>query len=348
MDRMSRWLWFAILVWLSFIAGAFLYNSQPLYIAIFTVFVPLFALYLGAMARLFSWRPPVRTISMVGVLMLAILCGGEAWVRSLEKAEGRAVGLLPLIVQTFEHWKQPTAPNLASQPAADAQIVASRSNREILDALANVITEERCGAWKRDLDAGGTGWSTVLMPDRISSVEKIQEGKLSLDNYRKLINDRLDIFKRADANGQALIKEMVGDARDKSMQQFSSAENMIVRTQSDITDAKDLELQIMEKMLDISLHVFARSPGRAQRAMYTSTEAARWNALMSEVAGQDSRIKKIYDGNSYELKYADQQLDLLVKPLPGSRLRDTRCHFGKEESLRLSLVQRYEAASSAH
>jgi hypothetical protein len=322
MDRMRGWIWFAILVWVSFVAGAFFYAGQPLYICAFTALAPLLALYIGLMARLFSRRLSLRTVSVVGAALLVVMAGGEAWFRS---SDSTSKGVLPWVVQTISQWKRSSIPEPADKHVPDAQVTAITDDRKIFDQLADLITRQRCTAHAQDTAAGETGWSFVLAASNTDTIQKIGNDKLALAEYRQLMQGRIDIIKKFDADGKALIMGVGAAERDKAMQQFSSAENMIIDTQTEALASRENEFQSIDQMLDISLHAYSHSPDKSLGPTYTPAEVARLNALLADVRAQDDAIKNLYDRTSYDISYADHLLNTLVAPPPGSPVRPWQC-----------------------
>ena len=319
---MRRWIWFAILVWASFVAGAFFYASLPLYICAFTALVPLLALYVGLMARLFNRQLSLRTVSVVGAVLLVVLAGGEVFVRS---SDSTIKGVLPWGVQTINQWKRSFFAKPADRHVIDAQNTAISGDPKIFDQLADVITRQRCTQNAYETAANGTGWSFVLVPPNTDAMQKVRNGKLALAEYREIMQDRIDIMKKFDVNGKALLLGISAAERDKAMQQFSSAENVIIDTQSASLAARERELQSMDQMLDISLHAYSHSPDKSRGPLYTPAEVARLNALVEDVRTQDGAIKRSYDRTSYDMSYADHQLNTLVAPSAGSPPRQWQC-----------------------
>jgi hypothetical protein len=322
MDRMHRWIWFATLVWASFVAGAFFYDGKPLYIGAFTVSVPLLALYVGLMARLFDRRLSLRSVSVVGAVLLVVLTGGEAWVRA---SDSTVKGVLPWVVQTIDQWKRSSVPKPADSHVPDALAAKIADDRKILDQLADLITRQNCTANAYDSEANQTGWQFVLARSNTDAIQKVRDGKLALVEYRKLMQGRIDVNKKFDASGKALILGISAAQRDKAMQEFSSAENMIIDTQGTELAAREREFQSVDQMLDISLRAYSHSPDNSLGPIYTPAEAAHLNVLMADVRAQDDAIKKLYDRTSYDMSYANHQLNMLVAPDPGSPPRHYPC-----------------------
>jgi hypothetical protein len=322
MDQMRRWIWLAILVWASFVAGAFFYAGKPLYIGAFTALAPLLALYVGLMARLFDRRLSLRAISIVGVVFLVVLAGGEALVRASDPA---TQGVLPWVMQAINQWKRSSAPETADSHVPDAHATAISDDPKIFDQLADLITRVRCTEHAYETAANETGWSFVLVPSNTDAMQKVTNGKLALAEYRELMQDRIDVIKTFDANGKALILGISSAQRDKAMHQFSSAEGLVIDTQSEELAARERQLKLVDEMLDISLHAYAHSPDKSQKPMYTPEELARLRTLMADVFAQNDAIKKMYDRASYDISYADHQLNMLVAPPPGSPPRHGQC-----------------------
>jgi hypothetical protein len=324
----KNWLWFVILVWLSFVVAAFFYNGQPFYAAAFTVLAPLLALYVGAMARLFSKRLAVRSISIIGAVLLLALAGGEAWIRHSSIAAGDASeGLLPSLVKVTRRWKDGAIP-AASPAAATGQITPTPAvdNRAILDHLSALILDERCRASERDQAALRTGWQDVLMPYMDTTENELLGGKVALANAHQLLHQRVDIFGQATEAGKVLIQGMGEDQRAKVMQQFVSAQGMIIQTQRAHLAVLDTEWQNLDHMLDIRLGALKRHPANpAAFNIYTPAEVARWNALLAQVRAEDVKVHEEWGDDSYAVRYADHQLDDLVKPGPASPPRSMVC-----------------------
>ena len=324
---MDKRFWFLTLLFFSLVAGAFFYTAQPVYLFVFVAVAPLLTGYIAIMARFFSKRLSMRAAAHVWAVLLLVMVGGEGWAHySNSKAADVANGLLPFAVHSFQRWKQPTDPNAIKQLSAlgGAQ-TASVSNREILDELATVIVQERCTAYAHNRAAEDTGWSGVLRSDQLSSAEKVREGKLAVANYRKIMWERIDGFKKSNEDGQALIRRESGNEKDQAMRQFVSAENMIIAAQSEEMVMKEPELKTIDQLLDIPLQAFKRSPDSLHGATYTPAEVARWRMSFAGLQAEESVYKKKWDEISYEMSYADHQLDQLVRPDPSSLPRDMKC-----------------------
>ncbi|GLQ52632.1 hypothetical protein GCM10010872_40810 [Dyella flava] len=274
------------------------------------------------MARLFSRRLSLRAVSVVGAVLLVVLAGGEAWVRS---SDSTIKGVLPWVVQTIQQWKRPSAPESAVRPVSGAQATATVDDRKIFDQLADLIMRQRCTTRAYETAANETGWSFVLAPSSTDAMQKIRDDKLALVEYRELMQSRIDVIRKFDASGKALIFGINAAERDKAEQQFSSAENMVIDSQSVELDARERELQSVDKMLDISLRAYSHSPDKSRAPTYTPAEVARLNSLLADVRVQDEAIKQLYDRTSYAISYADHQLNTLVTPAPGSPPRYWQC-----------------------